>query len=126
MNPQDKHILAGYRKKCKISNLIGTEKTLLIFDYIIIIIVVVVVVVIIVIETRDTLTVIEIACRYETNTTKSLEYKETRYKKIKSELLTPQSNFQLIFLEVTSLCFVTKPIKTFRNFLKFININVFN
>ena len=107
--------------------MIGTEKTLLIFDYIInIIIVVVVVVVVIAIETRDTLTVIELACRYETNTKKSLEYKETRYKKIKSELLTPQSNFQLIFLEVTSLCFVTKPIKTFRNFLKFININVFN
>ena len=82
MNPQDKHILAGYRKKCKISNLIGTEKTLLIFNYIIIIIVVVVVVVIIIaIETRDTLTVIELACRYETNTTKSREYKENRYKK---------------------------------------------
>ena len=106
--------------------MIGTEKTLLIFDYIINIIIVVVVVVIIAIETTDTLTVIELACRYETNTKKSLEYKETRYKKIKSELLTPQSNFQLIFLEVTSLCFVTKPIKTFRNFLKFININVFN
>ena len=85
MNPQDKHILAGYRKKCKISNLIGTEKTLLIFNYIIIIItiivVVVVVVVVIAIETRDTLTVIELACRYETNTTKSREYKENRYKK---------------------------------------------
>ena len=82
MNPQDKHILAGYCKKCKISNLIGTEKTLLIFNYIIIIIVVVVVVVIIIaIETRDTLTVIELACRYETNTTKSREYKENRYKK---------------------------------------------
>ena len=84
MNPQDKHILAGYCKKCKISNLIGTEKTLLIFNYIIIIIiiiVVVVVVIIIAIETRDTLTVIELACRYETNTTKSREYKENRYKK---------------------------------------------
>ena len=82
MNPQDKYILAGYCKKCKISNLIGTEKTLLIFNYIIIIIVVVVVVVIIIaIETRDTLTVIELACRYETNTTKSREYKENRYKK---------------------------------------------
>ena len=44
-------------------------------------------------------------------------------KKIKSEFVTPQSDFQLIFLEVTSLCFVTKHIKTFKNFLKFININ---
>ena len=75
------------------------------------------------IETRDTLTVIELTCPYETNTTKSREYKETRYKEIKSELLTPPSNFQLIFLEVTSLGFVTKNIKTFRNFLKSININ---
>ena len=47
---------------------------------------------------------------------------ETRCKEI-SELLTPPSNFQLIFLEVTSLGFVTKNIKTFRNFLKSININ---
>ena len=75
------------------------------------------------IETRDTLTVIELTCPYETNTTKSCEYKETRYKEIKSELLTPPLNFQLIFLEVTSLGFVIKNIKTFRNFLKYININ---
>ena len=74
------------------------------------------------IETRDTLTVIELTCPYETNTTKSREYKETRYKEIKSELLAP-SNFQFIFLEVTSLGFVTKYIKTFRNFLKSVNIN---
>ena len=47
---------------------------------------------------------------------------ETRCKEI-SELLTHPSNFQLIFLEVTSLGFVTKNIKTFRNFLKSININ---
>ena len=75
------------------------------------------------IEIRDTLTVIELACPYETNTTKSREYKETRCKEIKSELLMPPSNFQLILLEVTSLGFVTKNVKTFRNFLKSININ---
>ena len=75
------------------------------------------------IETRDTLTVIKLTFPYKTNTTKSCEYKETRYKEIKSELLTPPSNFQLIFLEVTSLGFVTENIKTFRNFLKSININ---
>ena len=75
------------------------------------------------IETRDTLTVIELTCPRETCTTKSHDYKETRYKEIKSELLTPPSNFQLIFLEVTSLGFVTRNIKTFRNFLKSININ---
>ena len=75
------------------------------------------------IDSRDTLTVIELTCPYKTNATKSPEYKETRYEEIKSELRTPPSNFQLIFLEVTSLGFVTKNIKTFRNFLKSININ---
>ena len=45
------------------------------------------------IEIRDTLTVIELTCPYETNTSTSCEYKETRYKEIKSELLTPRSNF---------------------------------
>ena len=69
------------------------------------------------------MTVIELTCRYETNATKSREYKETRYKEIKSELFTPPSNFQLIFLEVTSLGFVNKTIKPVRNFLKSININ---
>ena len=54
---------------------------------------------------------------------KSRKYKETRYKEIKSKLLIPPSNFQLIFLEVTSLGFVTKNVKTFRNFLKSINVN---
>ena len=55
------------------------------------------------IKTRDTLTVIELTCSIETNNTKSREYKEPRHKEIKSELLTPPSNFQLIFTEVTSL-----------------------
>ena len=36
------------------------------------------------IETRDTLTVIELTCPCETNTTRSREYKETRCKEIKS------------------------------------------
>ena len=75
------------------------------------------------IETRNTLTGIELTCPYETNTTKSREYKETSYNEIKSELLTPVSNFQLIFLEVTSLGFLTKNIKKFRKFLESININ---
>ena len=75
------------------------------------------------IDSRDTLTVTELTCPYKTNATKSREYNETRYEEIKSELRTPPSNFQLIFLEVTSLGFVTKNIKTFRNFLKSININ---
>ena len=77
----------------------------------------------IVIETRDTLKVIELTCPYETNTTKFCEYKETRYKEIKRELLTAPSNPQWIFLEVISLGFVTKNIKSFRNFPKSININ---
>ena len=75
------------------------------------------------IDSRDTMAVIELTCPYETNTTKSREYKETRYEEIKSELRAPPSNFPLIFLEVTSLGFVTKNVKKIRNFLKSININ---
>ena len=71
-------------------------------------------------EIKDKLTVIELTCPYNTNTAKSRECKETIHKEIKSELLAPPSNFQLIFLEVTSLGFVTRNIKTF---LKSININ---
>ena len=58
------------------------------------------------IEIRDALTVIELTCPYEMSTTKSREYKEA-----KSEFLTPPSNFQLLFPEVTFLGFVTKNIK---------------
>ena len=75
------------------------------------------------IQTRDMLTVIELICPNETNITKFHEYKETRYKEIKIELLIPPSNFQLIFMEMTSLGLVTKNIKTFKSFLKSININ---
>ena len=71
---------------------------------------------------------------YRSATKRSITPCETRYchlvnikrldiKKLKASLLTPPSNFQLIFLEMTSLGFVTKNIKTFRNFLRSININ---
>ena len=69
------------------------------------------------IDSRDTMAVIELTCPYETNTTKSREYKETRYEEIKSELRAPPSNFPLIFLEVTSLGFVTKNVKKIKRYL---------
>ena len=76
------------------------------------------------IETRGTLTVTELTCPYKTNATKSHQYKETRYKKHRREPHAPSSNFRLIFLELTSLGFLAKNIKTFMNFLKStININ---
>ena len=76
------------------------------------------------IETRGSLTVTELTCPYETNAAKSREYKDTRYKKNRRELHAPLSNFRLMFLEVTSLGFLARSIKTFMNFLKsIININ---
>ena len=77
----------------------------------------------VVIEIRDEIIVIELMCPFELNVRKSREYKETRYKEIQGELLTPKSRFSLILLEVTSLGFVTKNVKLFRNFLKTIEIN---
>ena len=69
------------------------------------------------IEIRDELTATELTCPYETNSVKSRKYKETRYKEIKSELLTPTSIFKLIFFEVTSLDFVTENINLSETFL---------
>ena len=77
----------------------------------------------VVIEIRDEIIVIELTCPFELNARKSREYKETRYKEIQGELLTPKSRFSLILLEVTSLGFVTENVKLFRNFLKTIEIN---
>ena len=67
------------------------------------------------IEIRDESTVIELTCPFEKNSVKSRKYKQTRYKEIKSELLTPTLNFKLTFFEKTSLGFVTENIKPFRN-----------
>ena len=75
------------------------------------------------IEIRDELTVIKLTCPYGTNSVKSRKYKETQYEKIENELLKPTSNFKLIFLEITSLGFVTENIKPFKNFLKPIGMN---
>ena len=69
------------------------------------------------IKIRDELTFIELTWPYETNCVESRKYKETQYKEIKSELLTPTLHFKLIFLEITSLGFVVENIKPFRNFL---------
>ena len=55
----------------------------------------------VVIEIRDEIIVIELTCPFELNARKSREYKETRYKEIQSELLTPKLRFSLILLEVT-------------------------
>lgn len=42
---------------------------------------------------------------------------------MKSELLTPTSNLNLILLEITSLSFVKENVKAFTNFLKSIGMN---
>ena len=68
-------------------------------------------------------TIIELTCPYETNTKSAREYKEKRYEQLRYELLTPTSHFELILLEITSLGFVTKDVKTMKSFLKTLNIN---
>ena len=52
----------------------------------------------VVIEIRDGIIVTELTCPFELNARKSREYKETRYKEIQGELLTPKSRFGLILL----------------------------
>ena len=44
---------------------------------------------------------------YETNTSKSKSYKQTRYKHLKSDLRQPCSKFTTIYLEITTLGFIT-------------------
>ena len=51
------------------------------------------------------------------------KYKESQYKEMKSQLLTPSSNLNLILLEITSLSFVKENVKAFTNFLKSIGMN---
>ena len=56
----------------------------------------------------DQVTVTELTICFDTNTLKSKEYKIKRYKDLKSQLLQPVSKFTVLFLEITSLGFVSK------------------
>ena len=72
----------------------------------------------IVILERRRITIIELTCPFESNFNKSREYKVRRYNNLRNTLITPRAQFNLILLEISTLGFAGKTIKTFRKFLK--------
>ena len=72
----------------------------------------------IVILERHQITIIELTCPFETNFNKSHKYKARRYNNLRNTLITPCAQFNLILLEISTLGFVGKTIKTFSKFLK--------
>ena len=72
----------------------------------------------------DHMTVIKLTIRFETNTLKSREYKIKRYKAFKSQLLKPVSKFTVLFLEITSLGFISnQSYNPFAKNLKSVGVN---
>ena len=69
-------------------------------------------------------TVIELTVCFETNTEKSRSYKQNRYKALKDQLLIECDDFELIYLEFTSMGFISKNSFTpFNAFLTRLGIN---
>ena len=72
----------------------------------------------------DHMTVIKLTICFETNTLKSREYKIKRYKAFKSQLLKPVSKFTVLFLEITSLGFISnQSYNPFAKNLKSVGVN---
>ena len=72
----------------------------------------------------DHMTVIKLTICFETNTFKSREYKIKRYKAFKSQLLKPVSKFTVLFLEITSLGFISnQSYNPFAKNLKSVGVN---
>ena len=73
------------------------------------------------ISQKRKITITELTCPFETNFDKSHEFKARRYNNLRNALSTPQawcSCIALIFLEISSLDFAGKMVKTFSKFLK--------
>ena len=69
--------------------------------------------------------VIELTVCFEKNTSKSREYKVNRYGNLKSQLLIPSSKIEIIFLEITTLGFISK--QSYQQFAKYLkSIDVHN
>ena len=66
----------------------------------------------------DELIVIELTCCFETNFTKSRQYKIDRYKHLEGDCKLRVKEFKKVFLEVSSLGFLPKEIKTLKNICK--------
>ena len=70
------------------------------------------------------ITIIELTCPFETNFNKSHEFKARRYNNLHKALITPCAQFNLILLEISTLDFAGKMIKTFSKFLKELKLHV--
>ena len=78
----------------------------------------------IVIKSSNKVIVIELTVCFETNTEKSRTYKQTRYKYLKDDLVIPCEEFEIIYLEFTTLGFISKNSYTpFEKFLKKLGVN---
>ena len=66
---------------------------------------------------------IELTIPYETNSNNAKLRKRNRYKNLKSNLIIPCDEFEVVTLEVTTLGFVTKDIARFKSVMKGLNIN---
>ena len=76
------------------------------------------------IKVGNKLTVIELTVCFDTNTEKSRKYKETKYQRLKDELVIQCESFNLLFLEITTLGFISKSsCKPFSAFLRDLGIN---
>ena len=71
----------------------------------------------IVLQQGEKLIVIELTCPAETNLLSSREYKSNRYKELKNLSLVPCNDLELILLEISTLGFVTKHVREFKNLL---------
>ena len=62
----------------------------------------------IVIEIEKRIIVLELTVCFETNTKKSRNYKEDRYKKLEDDLLVEYDAFSIVFIEFTKFGFISK------------------
>ena len=78
----------------------------------------------IVIKLNDKVIVLELTVCFETNTVKSRNYKQSRYRELKEELLIACDVFTMTFLEVTTLGFISSASYIpFNDFLTEIGVN---
>ena len=70
------------------------------------------------------LTVLELTVCFETNTTKSRNYKKQRYASLLDELIESYDSFNIIFIEITALGFIAEQsYSSFDKFLRKLNLN---
>ena len=78
----------------------------------------------IVVTLGNKIVVIELTVCFDTNTTKSRNYKQERYRNLKSQLLVECEEFEIVYLEFTTLGFISK--ESFVQFSKFLQtLNIY-